>query len=128
MAITENGVSIMTDFDWECVLLPLLLVIGRLLTVLETAVCRCAILLVVTLLLLVALLLGVVMALVLLRWVARLLISALVPALLRWILLLAMGRVLLLVALVVLVVRAGHFERIKWIGCVWSKEMKRVRV
>jgi hypothetical protein len=108
----------MRDVYQKLVFLPLLLVVGRLLAVLKAAMCRCAILLIVALLL-IALLLRIVVALALLLWrVARLLISALIPALLLRRILLAVRRVLL-IALVVLIVRARHGEFakvVRWVG------------
>ena len=86
-----------------------MLVIWRyLLSMLESTVSRGTVLLVIALLLVALLLLVVVALALLLRWVALLLVTALFPSLL-------LGRVLalrrvLLVALVVLVVRAGYGE------------------
>ena len=93
-----------------------MLVIWRyLLSMLESTVSRGTVLLVIALLLVALLLLVVVALALLLRWVALLLVTALFPSLL-------LGRVLalrrvLLVALVVLVVRAGHDDCVRFVGC-----------
>lgn len=101
---------------WLLLLVVSLLAIG-LLAVFKAAVRRRAILLVVALLL-VALLVALAL---LLWWIALLLVAALLPALLLRGVLLALGRVLL-VALVVLVVRARHDECIEFVQGVLGVE------